>query len=253
MESASLKRRRAAVAAYREPLAAEREQWVREHLPLVRRIAQRMMVRLPANVEIEDLIQAGTLGLIEAARRFEAGHGAQFETYATQRVRGAILDELRRHDWLPRGTRRIMRRIEEAIAALGQRLGREPNEQEIADYLGLPLACYQEQLQQARGHQILYYDDLGEQGESFLEHCSDAVEAGVLDRLLDDETRAHLTRAVAQLPEREKLVMSLYYEQEMTLREIGEVLGVTESRVCQLHTQAIARLRARLRAGGDSG
>jgi RNA polymerase sigma factor for flagellar operon FliA len=249
MESVAAKRHRGAAAAYEQTLAAEREDWVRQYLPLVRRIAHRMMVRLPASVEVEDLIQAGTLGLIDAARRFEPGHGAQFETYATQRIRGAILDELRQHDWLPRNTRRSMRRIEEAIATLEQRLGREPSEQEIADHLELPLARYQEQLQQARGHQIVYYDDLvGEEGESFLERCDAGCEENVLERLIDEERRAALARAIAGLPEREKLVMSLYYERELTLREIGEVLGVTESRVCQLHTQAIARLRARLRA-----
>ena len=229
-------------------LPAERSGWVEQHAPLVRRIAHHIMARLPASVEVDDIIQAGMLGLIDAVSRYEHTQGAQFETYAVQRIRGAILDELRRNDWLPRSVRRNMRRIEAAISALEQKNGRAPSEGEIAGELGVPLADYQGQLLDARGHQIVYAEDYldADGGAPAGESTADA-HAGVLERLLDEEFRGQVSQAVAGLPEREKLVMSLYYEKELNLREIGAVLGVTESRVCQLHSQAVARLRAKLR------
>lgn len=225
-----------------------REQWLERYAPLVKRIAHHMMAKLPASVEVDDIIQAGMMGLLDAVSRYEEAQGAQFETYAVQRIRGAILDELRASDWLPRSARRNMRRIENAIHALEQRLRRQPTEQELATHLKLPLADYQAMLSEARGYQIMHYEDLlGSGDENFLDrHLADA-QPQLLDGLIDEEMRACLVRAIEDLPEREKLVMSLYYERELNLREIGEVLGVSESRVCQLHTQATARLRARLK------
>lgn len=225
----------------------ERRGWVEQHAPLVKRIAHHVMARLPASVEVDDIIQAGMLGLIDAVARYEQTAGAQFETYAVQRIRGAILDELRRNDWLPRGVRRNMRKIEAAISALEQRNGRAPSEGEIAGQLGVTLTEYRGQLQDARGHQIVYAEDYLDADGGASAHESSADErAGILEHLMDAEFRAQVARAVDALPEREKLVMSLYYEKELNLREIGQVLGVTESRVCQLHSQAVARLRARL-------
>jgi len=228
----------------------DRRGWVEQYAPLVKRIAHHIMARLPASVEVDDIIQAGMVGLIDAISRYEQTQGAQFETYAVQRIRGAILDELRRNDWLPRGVRRNMRKIEAAISALEQRNGRAPSEGEIAGLLGVPLAQYQGQLQDARGHQIVYAEDYldADGGASANESAPDAA-AGILERLVDEEFRSQVAGAVDALPEREKLVMSLYYEKELNLREIGQVLGVTESRVCQLHSQAVARLRARLGEG----
>ena len=222
----------------------DRNQLVQRFVPLVKRIAYHLMARLPANIQFEDLVQNGMLGLLDALNRFEEGFGAQFETYATQRVRGAMLDGLRENDWLPRSLRRELRRIEGAINVLEHTHGRAPSERELAEALGLTLVDYQKTLQDARGHQLVYFDDFaGDGDEDFLErHFTDSSvdPANVLE---DKNIKALLVKAIAQLPEREKLMMALYYEQELNFREIGEVMGVTESRICQLHTQAISRLR----------
>ena len=223
----------------------DRDQLVQRFVPLVKRIAYHLMARLPANVQFEDLVQNGMLGLLDALDRFEEGFGAQFETYAAQRVRGAMLDGLRENDWLPRNLRRELRRIEGAISALEHTHGRAPSERELADTLGMSLADYQKTLQDARGHQLVYFDDFaGEGDEDFLERHFTDNNADPSNILEEKNVKALLVKAIERLPEREKLMMALYYEQELNLREIGEVMGVTESRVCQLHTQAIARLRS---------
>ncbi len=228
----------------------DRNQLVVHYTPLVKRIAYHLMAKLPASVQVEDIIQNGMLGLIDAIGRYEQGLGAQFETYAVQRIRGAMLDGLRENDWLPRSLRRDMRRIETAIHSLEQQYGRQPSERELADALGITLTEYQKMLQEARGYQLVYFEDFsGAEEEDFLERNFAGKEADPLDTLLNRNMREVLVAAIEELPEREKLVMGLYYEEEMNLREIGEVLGVSESRICQLHTQAIARLRSRIREG----
>lgn len=215
------------------------------YAPLVKRLAYQMMSRLPASVEVEDLIQNGMMGLLDAINRFEEGMGAQFETYAVQRIRGAMLDGLREADWAPRSTRRDMRRIETAINVLEQKNARPPSESEIAEHLGLGLAEYQRMLQDARGHQLIYFEDFSsEDGEDFLERHFGQADADPLALLEDVDTKTKLVEAIQNLPEREKMIMALYYDEELNLREIGEILKVTESRVCQLHSQAVARLRA---------
>ncbi len=227
----------------------DKEQLVLQYAPLVKRIAYHLMVKLPPSVQVDDLIQNGMIGLLDAIGRFEDGLGAQFETYAVQRVRGAMLDGLRENDWLPRGLRREMRRVESAINALEQQHGRPPHESELAESLGMSLEDYQKLLQDARGHQLVYLEDLGDSdsdGDGFLERHLASAQLDPLSKLLDEDLRDNLVRAIEGLPEREKLMMALYYDEELNLREIGEVLGVTESRVCQLHTQAIARLRSHL-------
>ncbi|MCL2875434.1 MAG: RNA polymerase sigma factor FliA [Betaproteobacteria bacterium] len=215
------------------------------YAPLVKRLAYQMMSRLPASVEVEDLIQNGMMGLLDAINRFEEGMGAQFETYAVQRIRGAMLDGLREADWAPRSTRRDMRRIEAAISMLEQKNGSPPSESEIAGHLGLELSEYQRMLQDARGHQLIYFDDFSsEEGEDYLERHFGQTDANPLALLEDADAKAKLVEAIQNLPEREKMVMALYYDEDLNLREIGEILNVTESRVCQLHSQAVARLRA---------
>jgi RNA polymerase sigma factor for flagellar operon FliA len=228
----------------------DREQLVQRFVPLVKRIAYHLLARLPASVQFDDLVQNGMIGLLDAMDRFQEGFGAQFETYASQRVRGAMLDGLRENDWLPRGLRRELRRIETAISQLEHEQGRVPSESELAEALGMTLADYQHTLQEARGHQIVYFDDLaGDGDEDFLERHFTDNDADPANILEDRDVRQALVAAIARLPEREKLMMGLYYEQELNLREIGEVMGVTESRVCQLHSQAIARLRAQIVGG----
>lgn len=231
--------------------AESTEGLVREYLPLVKRIAYHLMTRLPASVEVDDLIQAGLIGLLDAVERYDDSQGANFETYATQRIRGAMLDELREADWASRNVRKAARQIENAIHTLEQRFKRPPTEQEIADELKLDIHAYFSLLNDARGAQLLYYEDLHEEGgDDFLERFADDISLGPFDIITSRAFKRALAQAVAQLPEREKQLMGMYYEQEMNFKEIGAVLGVSESRVCQLHSQAITRLRSRLRDWG---
>lgn len=218
--------------------------------PMVRRIASQMIGRLPANVDFDDLVQAGIIGLFDAMSRFEGDRGAQFETFATQRVRGAMLDELRGTDWLPRSVRRNQRTIESAIHRAEQRLGRAPGETDIATELDLPLDEYQRLLADARGAQLVYMDeyDDGDGEGSHIQRTLAAPRSDPAEVLGDIRFRQELVAAIDGLPERERLVMGLYYEQDMNLKEIGAVLGVTESRVSQLHSQAVARLRAQMKS-----
>jgi RNA polymerase sigma factor for flagellar operon FliA len=234
---------------------AEKNDLVSEHAPLVKKLAHQMKAKLPPSVEVDDLIQAGMMGLLDAVSRYEETHGAQFETYAVQRIRGAMLDELRSSDWMPRSMRQNMRKIEIAMNALQQRLGRAPNESEVARQLKLSLAEYQDMLSDGGGHQLVYYEDFheGEENEHFLDRYHSDSSGDPLQRLLNSGFRAAVIAAIEVLPEREKILMGLYYEQEMNLKEIGAVMGVTESRVSQLHSQAIARMRANLREKAWTG
>ncbi|UXZ53786.1 RNA polymerase sigma factor FliA [Halomonas sp. 7T] len=214
-----------------------------QYMPLVRRQALTLQVRLPASIELDDLIQAGMVGLLEALGRFDAAQGATFATFASQRIRGAMMDELRTRDWLPRSVRRSARAMDEAVRRLEQQLGRAPDEGEIARDLGMPLSDYQQLLNDTNSGQLLPFEELvGEGGEP------SGGDAGnrLFDQLLGAQQRQALIEAIEALPEREKLLMALYYQEEMNLKEVGAVLGVTESRVSQLHSQAVSRLRARL-------
>ena len=228
-----------------------RNAMIRQYQPLVRRLAHHMMVKLPANVQVDDLIQVGLIGLSEALTRYEATQGVQFETFATQRIRGAMLDELRNNDWMSRGSRKSQKEIEQALRRLEHRLGRSPQESEIAAELGLSLVDYQSLLGKLRGTQLVYLEDMAGSAEdenNFLDrHVGDA-EADPMHMLRDQRLRQALVAAIKNLPEREQVIMSMYYEQDMNLKEIAAVLDVTESRVCQLHSQSIARLRSKMRA-----
>ena len=233
---------------YRSNGLSNKEECLREYAPLVKRIAHHMMAKLPGSVAVDDIIQAGMIGLLDAAGRYDELRGAQFETFAAQRIRGAMLDELRQADWMPRSLRRDMRRIETAISKLQQRLGRAPNETEIAKEMDMPLDEYQHMLFESRGAQLVYYEDFHEDDdEDFFERYDFDADADPLELLRDERFRDALIAAIERLPERERMLMGMHYEQEMNLREIGEVLGVSESRVCQLHSQAVARLRAILK------
>ncbi|OIR15938.1 RNA polymerase sigma factor FliA [mine drainage metagenome] len=227
---------------------SDKEECLKEYAPLVKRIAHHMMLKLPGSVEVDDLIQAGMMGLLDAASRYDELRGAMFETYAAQRIRGAMLDELRGADWLPRSLRRDMRRIEAAISRLQQKLGKAPSESEIAKELGVTLPEYQQMLQEGRGAQLLYYEDFhGEGEEDFFERFEFSTDSNPLELLQDGRFREALVQAIERLPERERMMMGMHYEQDMNLREIGEVMGVSESRVCQLHSQAVARLRTSMK------
>jgi RNA polymerase sigma factor for flagellar operon FliA len=234
---------------------SDKNDLLHEHAPLVKRLAHQMKAKLPASVEVDDLVQAGMIGLLDAVNRYEDNHGAQFETYAVQRIRGAMLDELRSSDWLPRSIRQNMRKIEEAMNTLQQRLGRPPQETEVAKQLKMSLADYQELLNDSGGHQLLYYEDFHEDegNEHFLDrYCADRS-GDPLQSLMNSGFREAVIDAINALPDREKILMGLYYEQEMNLKEIGAVMSVSESRVSQLHSQAVARLRSYLRERSWTG
>jgi len=229
----------------------DRNALIRQYQPLVHKLAHHMMAKLPANVEVDDLIQVGMIGLSEALTRFEATQGVQFETFATQRIRGAMIDELRDNDWASRSTRKSQKEIEESMRRLEHRLGRTPKESEIAADLNMSLSDYQSLLGKVRGTQLVYLEDMSrnaDEEDGFLDRHLGDPEADPLNLLRNERLRQALVLAIKSLPEREQYIMSMYYEQDMNLKEIACVLDVTESRVCQLHSQSIARLRAKMRA-----
>ncbi len=226
-----------------------------QHTMLVKKLAYQLKSKLPSSVELDDLIQAGMMGLLDAANKYEDSHGAQFETYAAQRIRGAMLDELRSADWLPRSIRKNMREVETAISQLEQKLGRQPSESEVAKALSLSLEGYYEKLSHCSGHQLVYYEDFQEnenQGEHFLDRFV-KDDDNPMQALLESDFKDALVNAIESLPEREKILMGLYYEQELNLKEIGAIMNVSESRVCQLHTQAVSRLRSTLKEQAWTG
>ena len=227
-----------------------RDAQLRQYTPLVRRLAHHMIAKLPPSVEVDDLIQVGMIGLTEAISRYEPSQGVQFETFASQRIRGAMIDELREGDWMSRGSRKSQKDIEQAVNRLQQKLQRSPLESEIAQELGLSLAEYQHLLAKVRGTQLVYLEDIsghGDDEDSFLDRHAGESESEPSAVLQDQRMRMALVAAIKLLPEREQQIMSMYYEQDMNLKEIAAVLNVTESRICQLHSQSIARLRAKLR------
>lgn len=222
----------------------ERERLVIEHAGLVKRIAYHLISRLPPSVQVEDLIQAGTVGLLEAAKKYDASQGASFDTYAGIRVRGAMLDEIRRSDWAPRSVHKNARQVTEAIRDVENRVGRSAKDAEVAESMGLSLDEYYQVVRDSTSYQVFSFEDILSEGEekSFWQGKT----SGPLDGFTRDEFKAALAQGISGLPEKESLVLSLYYDEELNLKEIGEVLAVSESRVSQIHSQALARLKARL-------
>jgi len=234
-----------AISAYHAVQKPNLDALVREHAPLVKRIAYHLMARLPPSVQIEDLIQAGMEGLLESARHYDPGQGASFETYAGILIRGAMLDELRRYDWTPRSVHRKFREVADAIREIEAVTGRDARDAEVAKRLDISVSEYHQILQDAQSSRVFSIDELMESGDSVLDDIADSRD-GPMDRLTQAGFTHALADAISGLPERERLVVSLYYDDELNLKEIGAVLGVSESRVCQIQSQAMLRLRARM-------
>lgn len=231
-----------------ETLNSEQERLLLEHLPIVRFLARRIHERLPQHVDIEDLVSAGVVGLMDAFAKFDPQKKVQFRSYAQFRIRGAILDSLRTLDWSPRDLRRKGRAVEEAVRILTARLGRSPGETEIAAEMGLGLEEYQSLLGDLKGLEIgtLHVEHNEDSGEEEMSYIPGRPEEDPLFCCLRGELQEKLIAAIERLPERERLVMTLYYFEELTMREIGLALGVVESRVSQIHTSAVVHLRAAL-------
>ena len=232
------------------PLDGSRDEVLRRHLPLVRRVVQRLAARKPPHIETDDLVSWGIVGLLDAIAKYDSKKEASFSTYAQFRIRGAILDHLRSLDWVPRSVRQKASLIEKVSHRLEGALGRPPLEEEIASELGVSLDAYQELLTKVGEMSLFSLEDLGFGGgeERFsFERAIEEGDADPLGTLLTRERVAIVTEAIRRLPERERTVVTLYYHEELTMKEVGGVLGLTESRVSQLHSQAVLRMKGYLR------
>ncbi|MFQ5481263.1 MAG: FliA/WhiG family RNA polymerase sigma factor [Nitrospinaceae bacterium] len=228
------------------------EQIIKEYAPMIKYVANRIALRLPPHIEVDDLISVGVLGLIDAIEKYDPSRGAKFKTYAEFRVRGSILDELRSLDWVPRSVRQKASEMDQASQRLQGKLGRPPEDEELAEELGVSLDTLFSSLNETRSMPMLSLDDLGiskESGEqqSLLDCLAGKSDADPHNQLRLTELKQIIARAIESLPEKERLMISLYYYEELTMREIGEVLGITESRVSQIHSKAVFRLRNKLR------
>lgn len=221
------------------------DELVTQYAPLVKRIAYHLKARLPATVIIDDLVQAGMIGLLEASRKYDSEQGASFETYAGIRIRGAMLDELRRNDWAPKSVHRKVRDITEAIREIENREGRDARDEEVIEALKISRDEYYKTLQTISSHKVISWDDLGVDEET-IRNTLIENRPGLHEELERQNFQEKLAEAIASLPERERMIVSLYYESELNLREIGNVLNVSESRISQLLSQAHIRLRARM-------
>jgi len=223
---------------------------VEQHAPMVKRIAHHLLARLPSTVQLNDLIQSGMVGLLEASQKFDVSKGASFETFAGIRVRGSMLDDVRKDDWAPRSVHRNARRVSEAIKQVESRVGRDASDQEVATELGIPLDEYYAYLQDSAGTRLFSFEEVTENDESSLKPTSSASPTPQ-DDVQQQAFKENLAQAIGTLPERERLVLALYYQEELNLKEIGSLLGVSESRVSQIHSQAALRLRTRLADWGS--
>lgn len=240
------------ILANKRPMYSERkytplDTQVEQYLPLVRRIAHHLVARLPASVVVEDLIQAGVIGLIDAIQKYDTSKGASFETYAGIRIRGTMIDEIRRGEWAPRSVHRNARAIQDAIRNVEARVGRDANDREVAEELGISLDDYYAMAQDSMATRLFSIDEM-ESPDSLIDYTDlNTHSRNPSNELQREALLEGLVKAIGDLPERERMVLSLYYDEELNLKEIGEVLGVSESRVCQIHSQATHRLRARLK------
>ncbi|MCP3851032.1 MAG: RNA polymerase sigma factor FliA [Gammaproteobacteria bacterium] len=221
------------------------EQMVEKYAPLVKKIAYHMSARLPADIHIDDIIQSGLIGLLDAGKHYDPSQGAQFETYATIRIRGAILDEVRRSDWAPKSVHKKARDLASTIQDIERRTGRDARDVEVAREMGISITDYYQILKDSSSCRMLSYDDLGTDDTQSLGIFEDK-QNNVVDEVLGEEFHQRLSLAIAGLPERERMVISLYYDTEMNLKEVGTLIGISESRVSQLLSQAQLRLRARI-------
>ena len=230
---------------YNDVQTQHADQLIRQYAPLVKRIAYHIMARLPASVQVDDLIQAGMIGLLEASKKYDVAKGAAFETYAGIRIRGAMMDEVRRGDWVPRSVHRNARRIADVIKQIEDREGRDAHDEEIAGEMNMTLDEYFSCLKDSNSGKLFSFEELTDNGEQGVEGFVDQSD-GPAQSVLDQSFKATLAQEIGSLPDRERLVLSLYYEEELNLKEIGEVLSVSESRVSQILSQASLRLRARM-------
>jgi RNA polymerase sigma factor for flagellar operon FliA len=231
-----------------------REQIVLEHTPLIRYIVNRIAIRLPSHIDLDDLYNTGVIGLMDAIEKYDPEKNCKFKTYAEFRIKGAILDQLRSLDWVPRSVRQKSRRLERAYGEVEQRLGRQATEDEVADSLGLQIEKFHELLNQVRGISLVNLEEIrgtnadGDRAGTFADIIEDVTSENPFATLKLTESKQVIARTIATLPEKERLVVSLYYYEDLNMKEIGGILGITESRVCQIHTKAVLRLRAKLKA-----
>lgn len=235
-----------------QELGEGRDQIILQHLPQIKYIAQRISLGLPPNVEVDDLISAGVIGLLDALEKFDPAKGVQFKSYAEVRIRGAILDSLRALDWAPRSLRRKRKELEKSYARVEQRLGRAASDEEVAEELGLEIKEFHVLMDQLQGLNIGQFEIAGQDRGNVdadnppLKYVLDQGEDSPFHCCLKEELKSILAKMIDHLPERERLVVTLYHYEELTMREVGKILGVNESRVCQLHTRAMLRLRGKL-------
>jgi RNA polymerase sigma factor for flagellar operon FliA len=231
-----------------------REQIVLEHTPLIRYIVNRIAVRLPSHIDLDDLHNTGVIGLMDAIEKYDPEKNCKFKTYAEFRIKGAILDQLRSLDWVPRSVRQKSRRLERAYGEVEQRLGRSANDDEVADSLGLQLDKFHELLNQVRGISLVNLEEIrgtnsdGDRAGTFADIIEDVNSENPFASLKLSEMKQVIAQTIQALPEKERLVISLYYYEDLNMKEIGGILGITESRVCQIHTKAVLRLRAKLKS-----
>lgn len=235
------------LALYGESQQSESEINIEDYATLVKRIAHHMMIRMPASVQVDDLIQAGMIGLLEASKKYDASRGASFETYAGIRIRGSIVDEMRKGDWVPRSVHRNNRRVSEAIANIEARESRDATDIEVATELDMSLDDYYSVLKDNASSRLFSYEEAfsHEDAEMGAEQVSMAF-LSPHENIMREGLKQSLAKAIADLPERERMILALYYDEELNLKEIGQIIGVSESRVSQIHSQATGRLRARL-------